>query len=225
MRVCCLFSGGKDSCYSLHRMLLSGFEVPVLLTMRSADRDSWLYQTPGMEAAHIFEDLTGIETRVIDSPASKEEEKEALARALTSLKEEFDLDAICSGALLSDYQRMIFTDAAHEAGLISYAPLWRKDGKRYMEELLEQGFRFILLSYASEGFRPSDLGKEVAAEELRRFLSLSSEWGSHPAFEGGEAETLVLEAPLYQGSLEVKGSVREEGPYRARFRLEEVRVR
>jgi len=94
-----------------------------------------------------------------------------------------------------------------------------------MEELLEQGFRFILLSYASEGFGPGDLGKEVGPGELQRFFSLSADWGSHPAFEGGEAETLVLEAPLYKGSLEVKGTVREEGPYRARFGLEEVRVR
>ena len=87
MRVCCLFSGGKDSSYSLHKMLLSGFEVPVLLTIRSADPDSWLYQTPGMEASHLFSEITGIETRVIDSPASKEEEKGTLTGALIALKE------------------------------------------------------------------------------------------------------------------------------------------
>jgi len=206
-------------------MVLSGFEVPVLLTIRSADPDSWLYQTPGMEASHVFEELTGIETRIMDSHASKEQEKEALTAELASLKMEFDLDAVCSGALLSDYQRMIFTDAAQDAGLISYTPLWRKNGRRYMEELLEQGFRFILLSYASEGFRPADLGRVVGPEELGRFLSLSSDWGSHPAFEGGEAETLVLEAPFYKGALKVRGSINEEGPYRARFVLEEVSVR
>lgn len=222
MRVCCLFSGGKDSCYSLHKMLLSGFDVPVLLTIRSKDPDSWLYQTPGMEVSHLFGELTGIETSVVDSHASKEEEKGMLTQTLISLKDEFHLDAICSGALLSDYQRMIFTHAAMDAGLISYTPIWRKDGAVYMNDLVSMGFSFILLSYASEGFKPSDLGTVVGKKELDRFLSLSREWGSHPAFEGGEAETLVLEAPLYKRRLKILGEVAEEGPYRARYVIKEM---
>ncbi|MGA1866897.1 MAG: diphthine--ammonia ligase [Thermoplasmatota archaeon] len=224
MRVCCLFSGGKDSSYSLHRMLLSGFEVPVLLTMRSADPDSWLYQTPGMEASHLFQELTGIETRVVDSPVSKDREKEVLTGALKALKDEFGLDAVCSGALMSDYQRMAFTECAFDAGLVSFTPLWRKDGRSYMRELIDQGFRFILLSYASEGFRPSDLGTIIDEKALDRFISLSERWGSHPAFEGGEAETLVLEAPLYKHRMIVEGQANEDGPYRARFRLSRVEV-
>jgi uncharacterized protein (TIGR00290 family) len=190
--------------------------------MRSKDPDSWLYQTPGMEASHIFHELTGIETRVVDSPINKNEEKEVLTGVLKELKEEFQLDAICAGALLSDYQRMIFTHAALDADLISYTPIWRKDGKQYMKNLLEFGFKFILLSYASEGFRPSDLGSVVDEKALDRFFSLSEKWGSHPAFEGGEAETLVLEAPLYQKMAKVSGEIEEEGPFRARYMIEEV---
>jgi uncharacterized protein (TIGR00290 family) len=222
MRVCCLFSGGKDSSYSLHRMLLSGFEVPVLLTLRSADPDSWLYQTPGMEASHLFHGLTGIETRVVDAPGGKEVEGDHLTTVLGGLKEEFDLDAVCSGALMSDYQRMIFSSSALDAGLISYTPLWRKDGKVYMRDLVEQGFRFILISYASEGFSPSDLGRVVGNTELERFFSISEKWETHPAFEGGEAETLVLQAPFYQRELVARGEIEEQGPYRARFKLKEV---
>jgi predicted ATP pyrophosphatase (TIGR00289 family) len=224
MRVCCLFSGGKDSSYSLHKMLLSGFEVPVLLTMRSSDPDSWLYQIPGMEVSHVFNELTGIETRIMDSPPDKEKEKDALTSILKELKEEFDLDAICSGALLSDYQRMIFSHAAMDAGLISYTPIWRKDGRQYMKDLLDFGFKFILLSYASEGFRSSDLGHVVDGKDMERFFSISDEWGSHPAFEGGEAETLVLEAPFYRRKASVKGEIEEDGPYRARYRISEVNL-
>lgn len=222
MRVCSLFSGGKDSCYSLHRMLLSGFEVPVLLTVRSRDPDSWLYQTPGMEVAHLFGGLTGIETRILDSPPEKEEEMGVLTGALIGLREEFNLDAVCSGALMSDYQRMIFSNATMDAGLVSYTPIWRKDGRTYMRDLLEFGFRFMLLSYASEGFQVSDLGKVIGESDLERFFEISESWGSHPAFEGGEAETLVLDSPLYERSLEVRGSIKEEGPCNALYVIEEA---
>jgi ABC transporter with metal-binding/Fe-S-binding domain ATP-binding protein len=222
MRVCCLFSGGKDSCYSLHRMLLSGFDVEVLLTMRPCSEESWLYQTPGMEVSELFGELTGIETRVVDSPPDKENEMPALTGALMGLKEEYDLDAVCSGALLSDYQRMAFSHSAHNAGLISYTPIWRNDGRTYMRDLNEFGFRFVLLSYASAGFRPDDLGRIISEEDLKRFFEISKRWGSHPAFEGGEAETLVLSAPLYEKSMEIKGTIVEESEYNARYVIEEA---
>ncbi|MFO8050989.1 MAG: diphthine--ammonia ligase [Thermoplasmatota archaeon] len=224
MKVCCLFSGGKDSCYSLHRMLLSGFEVPVLLTMRSENKDPWLYQTPGMEVYHLFGDLTGIETRIITTPGKREEDQDVLCGALVALKEEFDLDGVCSGALLSDYQRMVFSHAAWDAGLVSYTPIWRKDGKTFMRELCDQGFRFVILSYASEGFKPSDLGRLIAESDLERLFRISDQWGSHPAFEGGEAETLVLDAPLYRRRLQIKGSIIEEGPYNSRYVIEEAEL-
>ena len=223
MRVCCLFSGGKDSAFALHRMLLSGFEVPVLLTIRPDDPDSWLYHTPGMEVSHLFEELTGIHTEVVRSE-DPEKEEEILLIALRELKERYDLDGVCSGALLSDYQRMRFSQTAMEAGLVSYTPLWRKDGKRYMEELLGFGFSFMLVSYSSPGFEPADLGCEVTEEMMDGFFKTTDKWGAHPAFEGGEAETLVLGGPCFPGKLKVEGKVVEKGQYSARFLIDSAEV-
>lgn len=224
MRVCCLFSGGKDSAYALHKMLQSGFDVVVLLTVRSEDKDSWLYHTPGLEAAELFRELTGIETEIAVSPPEKEQEQKVLTEALKDLKERYQLDAICSGALLSDFQRMKFTHAAMDAGLISYTPIWRKDGWRYMQDLLDFGFSYMLVSYASPGFSPEDLGKPVDVEMHRRFMKNSSRWGSHPAFEGGEAETLILDAPCFKKRLYVEGRVDVSGQHTARFIIEEAEV-
>jgi ABC transporter with metal-binding/Fe-S-binding domain ATP-binding protein len=224
MRVCCLFSGGKDSAYALHRMLLSGFEVPVLLTIRSKDPDSWLYHTPGLEVSHLFEGITGIPTEIIISPHEKEKEQIVLTEALKKLKKKYDLDAICSGALLSDFQRMKFSHAAMDAGMISYTPIWRKDGWRYMRELNEIGFNYILVSFSSPGFTESDLGIPVDENMLKRFFKISRKWGSHPAFEGGEAETMILGGPLFPGEMKVKGNVVREGEFNARFVIEEARV-
>ncbi len=224
MRVCCLFSGGKDSAYALHRMLLSGFEVPVLLTIRSEDPDSWLYHTPGLEASHLFKDLTGIHTEVVRSPSEKEKEQEVLTEALIDLKERFDLEAICSGALLSDFQRMKFSHAAMDAGMISYTPIWRKDGWKYMRELQEQGFSYMLVSYSSPGFSVEDLGTPVDDAMVSKFMKNARTWGSHPAFEGGEAETMILGGPLFPKRLEVTGNVEVKGEYNARFIIQEAKV-
>jgi ABC transporter with metal-binding/Fe-S-binding domain ATP-binding protein len=225
MRVCCLFSGGKDSAYALHRMLLSGFDVPVLLTIRSKDPSSPLFHTPGMEVSHLFEGLTGIRTEVIESPDDPDAEQDLLTGVLKDLKARYDLDAVCTGALLSDFQRMRFAHAAMDAGLICYSPLWRKEPKRYMEDLLSSGLEHMLISYSSAGFLPEHLGKIMDNELLEKLFRVSDRWGSHPAFEGGEAETMVLGGPLFPKRLEVKGSVVVEGQHSARFMIEEASLR
>jgi diphthamide synthase (EF-2-diphthine--ammonia ligase) len=62
-------------------------------------------------------------------------------------------------------------------------------------------------------------------ELLEKLFRVSDRWGSHPAFEGGEAETLVLGGPLFPKRLEVKGSVVAEGQHSARFMIEEASLR
>jgi uncharacterized protein (TIGR00290 family) len=174
------------------------------------------------EVSHLFEEMTGIPVEIIGSPKDMEKEQDILTSALIDLKSRFGLDAICSGALLSDFQRMKFSHAAMDAGLISYTPLWRKDGWRYMAELMEQGFSYMLVSYSSPGFSPDDLGRPVDMEMYQRFLNNARKWGSHPAFEGGEAETLILRGPLFPRSLRVSGRVEVESEYNARFHIEEA---
>ena len=71
MRVLCLFSGGKDSSYALHRMLTSGFDVVALLTIRSKNPDSWLYQVPGMEISHLFQQLIGIPVEIFEEQVNQ----------------------------------------------------------------------------------------------------------------------------------------------------------
>jgi diphthamide synthase (EF-2-diphthine--ammonia ligase) len=82
----------------------------------------------------------------------------------------------------------------------------------------------MLISYSSAGFSPRDLGVRADHELLSRFLDIAGKWGSHPAFEGGEAETLVLSAPLFPRTLRVNGSVRVEGEYNARYEITEAEL-
>jgi diphthamide synthase (EF-2-diphthine--ammonia ligase) len=94
-----------------------------------------------------------------------------------------------------------------------------------MEDLLSSGLDHMLISYSSAGFSPEHIGKMVDHELMERLNKVSESWGSHPAFEGGEAETLVLGGPLFPKRLEVKGSVVAEGQHSARFMIEEASLR
>lgn len=220
MRVAVLFSGGKDSAYALHCALTNGFDVDELLVIRPSDPASWLFHVPGEEAHGLFEELTGIHTEVVEAEGG---EAEVLRREFRRLKGE-GYYGVYTGAVLSDYQRINYNHAASREGLVLFSPLWRKDQEAYMRHLAASGFTFTLLTVSAEGLPPDLLGVKIGVEEVERIISLSRRFGFNPSFEGGEAETLILSAPLFRRRLEVEGEVEELGPASYRLRIREVRL-
>jgi len=199
VRVCALFSGGKDSTYALHWAVLKGFNVVCLITFEPATDESLMFHYPNI---HITEH----QARSLGLPrvlVSVDDEYESLVRGLRIAKAEYDILGVVSGALLSDYQRMMINMAAKEVGLRVYSPLWRKDQGKYMVSLVKHGFRFVLSSISTYGLYPELLGKVVDLELVSRILKLAGRYGFNPAFEGGEAETLVLDAPLFRFALRI----------------------
>jgi Predicted ATPases of PP-loop superfamily len=56
---------------------------------------------------------------------------------------------------------------------------------------------------------------ELIVERARKY-------GFNPAFEGGEAETFVVEAPLFRRKLNVEGVVRKIGEFEWIFQIERI---
>ena len=55
----------------------------------------------------------------------------------------------------------------------------------------------IITSVAAYGLDKKWLGRKITRETVDELVKLNKKYGIHPAFEGGEAETLVLDAPMY----------------------------
>ena len=94
---------------------------------------------------------------------------------------------------------------AVEKNLWVYNPIWRKNQEEYMMMLLRMGFKFIITRITSMGIPMDLLGKPIEENDVIRLNKLSRKYGFNPAFEGGEAETLVLDTPLMKKEIIVKG--------------------
>ncbi len=225
MRVAVLFSGGKDSTYALHWARLQGFDVCCLLTLYPRSEESWMFHYPGLEAVAYQARLLGLPLyRHAIRSVGEEEVRELSMFIGRVLEESGGFDGIVAGALLSDYQRMRIAVVAEEHGLLTYTPLWRIDQEKYMRELVEEGFVVMITSVSAYGLPKSLVGKIIDEEVLEEILRLARKYGLNPAFEGGEAETLVLDAPLFRGRLSVEGKIVETGPYAARLVIEKITV-
>jgi len=123
--------------------------------------------------------------------------------ALRRIFHRIDADGVVVGAIASDYQHDRVNRIAEELGLRVFAPLWRHDAHRLLRDYLVSGFEIAFSSVSAEGLDASWLGRRWDKETIDDLLRLERSRGIHPCGEGGEYETLVLDAPLFHQRLEV----------------------
>lgn len=223
MKICSLFSGGKDSTYAVHWALLNGFEVECLITIVPQDYDSLMFHRPALE-------ITPLQAKAMDIPhilslANNGDELKILTNSLRRAVRVFNITGLVVGVLLSDYQRMRINLICERLGLRTYSPLWRKDQKTYLIELIDHGFKFILTAISALGLTPDMLGIVVDNKLAKEIIYKAEKYGFNPGFEGGEAETLVLDAPLFRKKLEIASSrIIRTGANSWRLDIREVRL-
>lgn len=194
MRVACLFSGGKDSTYAAYVAMQRGWEIGSLLTIRPADPESMLFHVPNLHLTTLQAEAMAVPLREEPADAGEAGELDALRRAFRRS----DADGIVVGAIASDYQHSRVNRIGEELGLRVFAPLWRQDPKRLVREYLDAGLRIVFSSVSAEGLDRSWLGRTWDEATVADLLRLAETKGVHPCGEGGEFETLVLDAPFFR---------------------------
>jgi predicted ATP pyrophosphatase (TIGR00289 family) len=109
----------------------------------------------------------------------------------------------------SAYQSQRIQRICDRLKILCINPLWRKNQKALLEELVAEGFRVIISGVFAYPLDAGWLGKEIDAEVIARLVQLQREFGVSPSGEGGEIETTVLDAPMFRKRVEVLDSMVE----------------
>lgn len=202
MKAAVLFSGGKDSTMAAYKAIKEGWNVEYLVSMFSENPASYMFHVPNIKLTELSSEAMGIPLVTAKTPGKKEEELKDLKKVLGELKEE-GIEGVFAGALESSYQKSRIDNICRELGLESHAPLWHRDPQEYMEEIINLGFEVIITSVSAEGLDESWLGQKLDKDLLDEIIRLNKKYRIHMAFEGGEAETMVLDCPLFKKRIKV----------------------
>ena len=66
-----------------------------------------------------------------------------------------------------------------------------------MDELLTSDFHFMMITVSSDGLDETWLGKLISKSDIEILNNLSKNFGFNLNFEGGEAETFVIDCPSF----------------------------
>lgn len=220
MNLVSLYSGGKDSTFALYRAIKDGHQVSCLITMLPDRDDSLFFHYPNAHCTVYQAECLGLP--LISTKArceGREQELDALEQALTEAKQTFAIDGIVTGGLASKFQQENFQQVCNKLGLRYYSPSWGVDQTQYMHDLLANDFVIMIVGVSAAGLDERWLGRILDSSALDELESLSKKHGFSIAFEGGEAETFVLDCPIFKKRIEIRNAKKHWDGVRGYFEI------
>jgi len=202
MRLAALFSGGKDSTLAIQLAEAMGHHVDYLITVKAASEESYYFHYPNIW-------VTSLQARAMDRrqimvsarSVSRDDELQALRDAVELIRDE--VDGLLSGVNRSRSQHDSFQRLCEELGLKLLTPLWMRDPREVLEEVVSSGITAMIVGVAAMGLGRELLGKIIDHELINLLNSLSERYDVSMLGEGGEFETLALDSPLFKKRIEV----------------------
>ena len=206
MKLAALYSRGKDSTFAISCAQDLGHRVACLITMHPIADDSALFHYPNSWVTEYLADAMQIPLMGFQVCArSKEDEMKALEEAIVQVKSLYEIDGIVYVVVFQATTKSRHLSKVCDGQRIAaVAPLWNSEPERYVTELVLGGFHYNC-RVSTMGSTRDGLAGSLTRKRLTSLMSVSKKCGFNLTFEGGEAETLVIDCPLYCKRLQING--------------------
>ncbi len=199
MKSAVLFSGGKDSCYSLF-CAMKKFDVKYLISMISENPDSYMYHTPNIKFVESQSKAIGIPIIIKRTKGERNKEVIDLKNQIEKIHD--DIDCIVSGAIISEYQKNKIDDIAKEFNLISFSPLWKANQSKLLTDMVNSGFDIIITSVSADGLDESWLGRKIDSKCIDDLIELNEKYDD-VCGDSGSYDTFVLDGPIFKKKIKI----------------------
>ena len=198
MDVAILYSGGKDSTFAIQHALDKGWNIKYLISVKPTRKDCFLFHFATVEQTKDLAKMLNIphfyvKCRVADPI----KEAEIVKKVVESNQKKMNIDAVVLGGTgLQETQLKSIQNALRPSKVEAFASHAGEEHDLVMEEMLNKGYEILITQIASDGLKDW-LGKKITKENFKQLRKDSLRYGFHIGFEGGYADTLVTDCPLF----------------------------
>jgi uncharacterized protein (TIGR00290 family) len=202
----CSWSGGKDSCLALYRMMQKRGNPSLALTMMIENGER--SRSHGIPAQVLQEQarLIGMSIRFCSTSWQLYENR--FVHELDAIKKLGMMHGVFGDIDLEDHRKWVEKVCAI-GGIQPHLPLWKEKRLDLLNEFIDLGFRAEIVAVKDSCLPSNFLGKTLTHDLIHIF----SEMGIDLCGEAGEYHTIVTDGPIFLSPLKIlhKKSVLREG--------------
>lgn len=217
--IACLFSGGKDSTLALHKVHEQGKDVELLITMVSENDFSYMFHKPNINLSSLQAEALQIKQVIYQTKGEKEKELDDIEKSL----KENGVTELVTGAVASVYQKDRIEKICERLSIKAISPIWHIDPMEELNEL-SKNYSVIVTQVAAEGFDESFLGAQINEQMINKLKKINEKYRINMLFEGGEAESFVIDAPLFKKKIVITKSRIEWSGSVGRYLIDEAHL-
>jgi diphthine-ammonia ligase len=221
MKVAISWSGGMESCLSLHKALKEGYDVAYLVVFVAETWPAFCHPLKIMELQSKSLGIPLLKLKV------KEPYEKSYREAISHLIETEAIEGIITGDIyVVDELHGRWMDKVTEGLDISVImPLWGLDTSKVLKEEVSTGFRSIFTCMGQQWFSEEWLGKELKKNSVKDLEALAKETGLDPCGEKGEYHTMAIDGPIFKEAIEISKFSKEKHDNRLYIKINEFSLK
>ncbi len=202
MDIAVLYSGGKDSTYAIECAMLKGWNIRYLISVKPARNDCYLFHYATVEQTKEIAKMLQIPHFYVKCRAANPVKEANIVKGIVEKSQrKMKISAVVLGGTgLQETQIRSMQNALMPLNVDAFAMHSGEEHDLVMEEMLNNGYEILITQIASDGLKDW-LGKRITKENFAQLKKDSAKYGFHIGFEGGYADTLVTDCPIFQKKL------------------------
>lgn len=197
MNIACSWSGGKDSCYAFMQLLPDA--IPKVL-VNMMNENGMISRSHGLPFGLLKQQADALTLPIVAVPTSwKDYEKNFLA-SLQAIRLTYKTEAMVFGDIDLQAHRAWEEKVCESAGLKAILPLWQRNRKELLLEMLAAGMEAMIVSCNLQ------LGEEFLGRILHvDLIPELEERGVDVCGENGEFHTIVTNCAAFHHPIKLPG--------------------
>ena len=199
------YSCGKDSTLALHKMISKGHTPVGLLVMVNEEVDRSFFHGVDKKLLKSYSESLSIPLILCSTKGENYESsfEEGLKKAIS-----MGAEIACFGDIDIEQNRKWSEDRCKKTGILAEFPLWQKDRKENVYEIIDLGYKCIIKNINKNLLPKELLGKTIDLDAVK----VMEESGIDICGENGEYHTIAVDGPIFNKPLKYKtGRILEFG--------------